>query len=130
MGRPGEREPLGREAPPMGPPPEQMERMRQDDPEMFELATADMELERRSHGPARRARNLGKEDQAKAREELTKIATEQFAVRQKRRELHLKRLEEELKELRASLEKRAEQKQEIIDRRVNELLGKTRDEDF
>jgi len=112
------------------PPPEQLERIREEDPEMYELISSDIELERRTQNLARRVRGAAKEDQTKAREELLKIAAEQFVVRQKRRELHLKRLEEELKELRASLEKRAGQKQEIIERRVNDLLGKTRDEDF
>ena len=37
---------------------------------------------------------------------------------------------QELKELKGALDKRTQQKKEIIDRRVNELLGKPRDEDF
>jgi hypothetical protein len=97
---------------------------------MHELLTKEMQLERKSHELARRARSGSGDDQKSAREELKTIATSQFEVRQQRRELHLKRLEEELKELRSSLQKRAEKKSELIERRVSELLGQKGDVDF
>lgn len=113
------------------PAPERMEALRQMDPEMYELVTKDMELERRSHEMARRARLTSKEeDRERAREQLLKLAREHFEVRQQRRELHLERLEQEIKHLRESHEKRAKMQDEVIERRVNELLGKRDDLDF
>ncbi len=51
------------------------------------------------------------------------MVEEHFKVRQQRRMLELKRLEQQLQHLRQALERRAETRQKLIDRRVSELLG-------
>ena len=113
---------MGRVGPPM--------ELRETDPEAFELSQKDMDLERRSHELAMRIRGLRGEDRDNAREELQKVAGEQFEVRTKLRERRLKRLESEIKELREALENRAAKKDDIIERRMQELLGQPRDDDF
>ena len=56
--------------------------------------------------------------------------TEQFAIRQGRRRLELKRFDEELKRLREAFERRGKSQQQIIDKRVSELLGEENEAGF
>ena len=94
-----------------------------DDPEMYELVVADEKLERDSHGVAQHYTRVPKEEREALRQEVVRLVEEHFKVRQQRRMLELKRLEQQLQHLRQALERRAETRQKLIDRRVSELLG-------
>ena len=118
--RPRDGQPMG---PPLGPPPRDLERLKEQDPEMFELAQKDMNLERKTFEIAQQVRGASPQEREKMRESVKTLAGEHFAVRQQRRQLQLKRMEVELKNLKESMESREKQKDEIIQRRVNELLG-------
>jgi hypothetical protein len=93
------------------------------DPEMYKLIKAENDLDRRTHEAARDYRAAPQEQRAKLKGELTKLVTEQFQTRQQRRKLELTRFEEELKRLRDGMERREKNSQQIIDKRVSELLG-------
>jgi hypothetical protein len=105
-----------------------LERLRETDPEMFELEQNDQRLERESHelaeqyhrapeGPARDA----------FRAKLQETVTRHFKARQERRELEVKRLQAQLERLRGAVKRRAKDADAIIDRRMSQLLG---EEDF
>jgi hypothetical protein len=94
---------------------------------MLELAAKDRELERRFQDLAQRVRGLDKEDQGRVREELLKIANEQFEVRQQQRLLRVKRLEAELNEVKESVAKEGGEREQLIERRLRDLLGEPRD---
>jgi hypothetical protein len=97
--------------------------MEQRDPEMHKLATAENELDRRTRELARDYREAPNDERAKLREELKELVTRHFETRQERRALELKRFEEELKRLREAMELRETEREQIIDKRVSELLG-------
>jgi ABC-type phosphate transport system auxiliary subunit len=59
--------------------------------------------------------------------QLAESVSKHFDVRQSRRELHLKRLTEELEKLRESITRRTEVRDQIIGKRVSELMGKEDD---
>jgi len=63
-----------------------------------------------------------KEERAKLKKQLQDKTVEQFDVRQQYRELEVKRLEKELAQIRASIQKRNEKRDEIIKRRIGQLI--------
>ena len=97
--------------------------LEQNDPEMYKLLQADYSLERQSQELAVQYRQAPKDQREAIKQKLEKSVTEHFEARQQRRLLELKRLEEELKRLRESIDKRKEAQQQIVNRRVSELLG-------
>jgi hypothetical protein len=97
--------------------------LEQNDPEMYKLLQADSNLDRQSQELAIQYRQAPKDQREAIKQKLETSVTEHFEARQQRRLLELKRLEEELKRLRDSIDKRKESQQQIIDRRVSELLG-------
>jgi hypothetical protein len=101
-----------------------------EDPEMRELMRQDVDLDRQAHELASRVRSARGEDRTRLREELAEIVKKHFEVRQKRRELQLKRMEEELKRLREAIGERNESRATIIDNRLRELLGESRNLEF
>ena len=111
----------------MGMPPDDL-RLRESDPEMFELEQNDRRLDRESHELAEQYRRT---PEGPAREELRgklqEVVARHFKTRQERRELEVKRLEAQLERLRGALERRSKDADAIIDRRMSQMLG---DEDF
>jgi hypothetical protein len=97
--------------------------MRQVDPEMAELVEQDQELERETYQLADLIRRASAEKRKEIRASLEAVINEHFEVRQNRRKLELERLEAELTRLRESIETRTKARQEIVDRRVAEVLG-------
>ena len=97
--------------------------LEKNDPEMYKLLKADADLDRQSQELAVQYRQAPKDQQGPIKERLEKAVTEHFEARQQRRLLELKRLEEELNRLRESIDKRKEAQQQIVNRRVSELLG-------
>ena len=72
----------------------------------------------------------GEEEQAKVRFKLKQATIEHFVVRQAKRELEVTRLEDRLEKIRQSIATRKELQEQIIERRVAELLGETDDLEF
>ncbi len=100
------------------------------DPEMAELDQADFELSRKTTDAVLRYRHAPVEDREQLKKELTELVNRHFDVRQQRRELQLKRLEEELQRLRESIEARSEAREQIVNKRIAELLGEKADLSF
>jgi hypothetical protein len=97
--------------------------MRPNDPEMEKLMRTDVDLDRQSRDLAERFRGASKDEQSEIKKKLSAIVTKQFEARQERRTLELKHLEDEIKRIRESIDKRNQSKEQIVDRRVSELLG-------
>jgi hypothetical protein len=93
------------------------------DTEMFKLQRRDMELEQQSRQLAMQYQHASIEDRDKIKQEVVELVKKQFEVRQERHTLALKRLEDELKRLREIVDRRVKARQQIIDKRVSELIG-------
>jgi hypothetical protein len=106
------------------------EAMRQRDPEMFKLVQADNELERRTRELGMQFRQAPPEQKERIEKEVREAVNKQFEVRQQRRMMELKRLEGELQRVREATERRAKAREQIIQRRVAELLGHDDDVGF
>jgi S-adenosylmethionine synthetase len=97
--------------------------MENNDPEMNKLIKAQIDLDRSTREAAKGYREAPKEQRAKLKEDLKKLVTVQFETHQQRRKLELTRFEEELKKLRDATDHREKIKQQLIDKRVSDLLG-------
>jgi aspartate ammonia-lyase len=100
------------------------------DPEMYKLMQAENDLDRRTHELARDYRDASKEGRAKLKADVKKLVTQQFEARQQRRTLQLKRLEDELQRFRDGMERREKDRQQIIEKRVSELLSEEAEAGF
>jgi hypothetical protein len=118
----------GRAGPPL--PRLEMQRLEQEDPEMYTLIVQDEQLERDTLQAAGQLRRAPAGEREKLKKGLSDLVNKHFDVRQERRELQLKRMEEELKRLREAIAKRNEERQAIIDRRLSELVGEEKDLEF
>ena len=114
----------------MGPSPFEMQRLEQDDPEMYRLLAEDNRLEREAQSLARQVRAAKSDEREKLRAELAVTVDKHFEVRQQRRELSLKRMEEELKRLREAIESRTKGREEIVQKRLTELIGDDKELEF
>lgn len=115
----------------MLPPPrrgEELERMKEVDPEMYELMKVEMGLEQKSRELAEKARQVSPSERENLRSDAEKLVTEHFEARQKLRQLQVKRMEQELEKMKEALEDRLDRKDEIVEGRVKELLGERRDD--
>ncbi len=106
------------------------DRLRERDPEMYELHQRDLELERACHELSEEYARAGEARREDIREELNTLVGEHFEVRQQRRTIELERLEKELSRLRESIEARQDAREMVIERRLKELLGETDPLDF
>lgn len=98
------------------------------DPEMDKLLEQDAKMEQQAQGLAKQFREAEDQpQQAEARAKLSELTKQHFDLRQKRRELELSRLEEQLERVRASIKRRNEVKDLIIQRRIARLLGEEDD---
>ena len=100
------------------------------DPPMHKLDMEEFELSRKTTELTMRYRNAPAEEREQVKKELTESVNRHFDVRQERRELQLKRLEEELQRLRESIQARNEAREQIVNRRIAELLGDKDDLSF
>ncbi|MGL5096807.1 MAG: hypothetical protein ACRDD1_14525, partial [Planctomycetia bacterium] len=82
-------------------------------------------FERDVAAAAERSRRAAKEEKKKeeAKEWLSKLVGEHFQVRQKRRKLEVERLSTRVDEVRAAIKTRDEKQKDIIERRIDELIG-------
>ena len=104
-----------------------MEHLKELDPAMYELEKADREFDRQTLDLSEQYRRAPKDKRELLQKQITEAVSKHFDVRQSRRELHLKRLTEELEKLRESIERRSEVRDEIIGKRVSELIGEEDD---
>lgn len=115
---------------PGGHPPIDWHRLERDDPEMYALLAEDQKLDRETQELAVKCRQAKAEDREKLVKELGVKVNQHFDSRQKRRELQLKRMEEELARLREAIEARNQTRDEVIKKRMNDLVGPTTDLEF
>lgn len=101
--------------------------LREHDPPMYELRMADIKLDRQTDAlaaelrEAREADDNGREDELMDRIELT--VAEHFDVRQKIRTLEIEKLRQKLEELEQRLDDRDDDRKDLIEQRVQELVG-------
>jgi hypothetical protein len=69
-------------------------------------------------------------DRAALKTDLEKAVGQQFAIRQESRELQIKQLEKELARIRETVQKRSDNREQIIKRRVAQLLHEQDDMEF
>jgi hypothetical protein len=107
-----------------------MERLRQDDPEMYALLLSDQQLEEQTLDAADELRRAPSEQREKLRMQLSDLVNKHFDVRQQRRELQLKRMEAELGRLRGAIKERNDTRDKIIEERMTELTGSAKNLGF
>jgi len=107
-----------------------LERLKQLDPEMYELEKKDRELDGQSVWKTRQFAQAAPEQRDALRKQLLDLVNAHFDVRQQRRQLQLKRLDDELKKLRAAVEQREKLRDQIVAKRVSELTGEEDPLDF
>jgi hypothetical protein len=135
--QPGEPPRDGPFGPPPGLPPgpprwphQDWESLEKNDPEMYKLLKHDGELDRQTRELAARCRRAPTSQREEIKKQLQKVVTEQFEVRQARRQLEVKRLEEALQGLRDAIDRRNKARQDLVGKRVAELLGPEDDAGF
>lgn len=111
-------------------PGQDLRRLQQDDPEMYDLLIADEKLDREAAEKADELRRATTENRGKLQTELAEIVGKHFEARQKRRELQLKRMEEEIQRLKDAIEARNEAREQIVNGRIAELTGEVQPLDF
>lgn len=95
--------------------------------EMLELRLADAELEKQSQALGEEARAAGSgEAGEEIRARLRAVLERQFLVRLEIREMEIHGLEQRIADLREEFELRADQKDRLIDRRVEDLTGSSK----
>jgi DNA anti-recombination protein RmuC len=97
------------------------------DPKTEELNRHEMKLDRECVELASRLRRAAKDERENLTKQLTEAVNKHFDVRQKRRELQLQHLEDELKRLRKANQKRIEAREQLVNRRLADLLGQPDD---
>jgi uncharacterized protein YdcH (DUF465 family) len=101
-----------------------LEAMRHNDPEMFRLLQEDNELDRNTRELGMQFRQAPPEQRERMKQEIHKLVSKQFEIRQQRRTLELKRIEGVLQRLREAIERRAKNREQLVERRVSELTGR------
>ena len=108
----------------------------QRDEELEKLNKQDRELDHKSQELARRIweqkqrGDASKEEIAELEEQLEQTVVEHFEVRQKKRLRQLELLRKELDKAAELIEKRESRRDAIIQRRLNQLLGKKDELEF
>ncbi len=115
------------QAGPDGRGPGMEERLKQSDPELYEVMKKDHELENHAFDLARKYRDASKDDQEKIKKEIEDTVNQHFDVRQQRRKMQLDRAEKELDRLRKEISRRNDERATIVKNRIDELLGEHKD---
>ncbi|MCC6124446.1 MAG: hypothetical protein IT426_05770 [Pirellulales bacterium] len=106
--------------------------MRRQDPDLVKEAELDRQVQELAEAFRRHPADAPEaaKEREKIQKEIEKLVNEQFNLRQERREKELKLFEEQIKRLRETIEKRQKAREEIIERRMKELLGQDDDMRF
>ncbi len=100
------------------------ERLREENPEQYENLKLERELESQSQTLAEQYKTAETEAEKKAIEEkLRSVLIQTFEVRQANRQFEIDKLESRLQELKEKNEERQQNKNRIIQLRIDELLG-------
>jgi len=103
----------------------QLNRMKEKDPEQYEILKAADELETAARKLTQDYKNATEEKEKKqVKTELTTALNKLFDLKQQKGAQNIEKLEEKLTKLKSHLEKRSAQKTAIVERRLNELIGK------
>ena len=101
-----------------------LEELKERDPERFEQKKKEQSLEYRSFQLAEKFRESKDEkEKAKIKNDLSVILGELFDLREKDREEEIKHLNKKLEHLKSVLAERKKKKKEIVERRLQELIG-------
>lgn len=104
--------------------------LQKNDPEMYKLLVKDYELDGRARQLAAQYRRAPVVGRMAIKKELEQLLGEHFEIRQQRRVLELKRLEEELERLRNAIELRSKAREQLVGKRITQLLGEQEGLDF
>lgn len=104
--------------------------LQRSDPELFEVERLDIELERKTFELVGQYRRTPPTERAALTMAVQEAVAKHFEVRQKKRQLQLARMERELKRMREEIQRRDEAKEQIVGRRLKELIGESGDLDF
>ena len=103
---------------------ERLEELKERDPERYRQKKKQQSLEYQSYQLAEKYRATTKEtEKVKIKQDLQKILGELFDLREKDREEEMKHLNQKLDHLKSVLAERKKKKKEIVDRRLQELIG-------
>jgi hypothetical protein len=102
----------------------EMKALERKEPERYEARLKQRKLEYRSTELVEKIQAAGADqDTGDLREELRGVLSQLFDLREEERALELRRLEDEMARLRDVMEKRKKLKDDIVERRLAELLG-------
>lgn len=87
-------------------------------------------MERTTFELSQRYRNAPMDQRDALKEEIQQTVAKHFEARQKRRAMQLERMERDLKQMRNELSRRNDARDQIIQRRLSELIGERSELDF
>ncbi len=100
-----------------------IENIKKNDPERFKLLQKDFEMDRQIKDLVRKYKaETNSEQKEVLKKEITELCTKHFEVRQQRRELDLARMKAWLNQIEQGIEKSRQNKDKIIEQRINSLL--------
>ena len=103
---------------------ERLEDLKERDPERYEQKKKEQFLEQQSRQFAEKFRTSNDEkEKTKIKNDLLVVLSELFDLREKDREEEIKLLNEKLEQLKLVLAERKKKKKEIVDRRLQEMIG-------
>jgi hypothetical protein len=104
--------------------------LQRNDPELYEAERQDLELEQKTLELVQQFRQAKPSDRASLKTAVQQAVAKHFEFRQKKRQLQLERMERDLKRMREEVQRRDESKDQIVGRRLKELIGEPGDLDF
>lgn len=105
-----------------------MERLQEDDPERYEQVAQEKKLEEEARALAKKYRESADENEkVQLKEDLKALLDKLFDYRQMNRQFEIEKLEKRLEELKDVNERRLANKEEIVGRRLDEMLGTKRE---
>ena len=108
-----------------------LRRIKERDPERYKRLLREKELEIKSHKLVEEYNTTGSDsERQKLRKDLVELLNKLFDLRQVNREGEIKQLEKKLEELKEFSKTRIEKKDEIVQRRLAELLREDRELDW
>ena len=101
-----------------------MTELKERDPERYSRVGEERKLESKSQALVRKMKATeDEEEKLRLRPEIERILNQVFDLRQSNRQMEIERLEKKLSELKENNQKRLASKEEILKRRLTELLG-------
>lgn len=100
-----------------------LERLKEKEPELYEKSLQILELRRESFELVEKYKDAETDkEKEKIKTELSRVVSEQFDLREEVRGARIKRLEEKITRLKEELAERKKNRDEIIERRIDELI--------